>query len=223
MREWLRTKTDTVRDQDLIWVIPDQIPKFEDDAAMGAPGRKILELVDFTPKWISDAAHSVASSIEQRNILFPYKAKDNEVYNQYMRHFGEDKINDATKIKLDEDIWGLDDWETGGKPKLGIMQHVDEVVNETCAIVRTVTPNGTEQFMLPKLAEQPMGTDMRRRDRWSALMLANYAAKVYLGHGHRPDAGVPGMARRSTVRRGSPTARGVVRRGGAVWFNPNES
>jgi len=218
--EWLCKKQDDVEDNELIWVIPDQISKYGEKSDMGAPGRKILEMVNFTA-WSTSAAHALASAIEQCNLLFPYKAVAEEGYNQYMRHFVVDKLSEAAKIKLQEDLWGVDDWEAelvNGKPKLGIMQHIDECINETCAIVREVTPAGNERFELPKLAEQPEGLDMRRRDRWSALMLANYAAKVYQGHGHRPKAGIPGMAEGGPA---SKRAKGVQKRGGAAWYNPN--
>ena len=219
--EWLCKKQDGVPDNELIWVIPDQLEKFGGAKSdIGAPGRKILEMVNFTA-WSSSAAHALAASIEKCNLLFPYKANADEAYNQYMRHFGLDQVSESVKIKLQEDLWGVDDWEAelvNGKPKLGVMQHIDECINETCAIVREVSPKGSESFELPSLAEQPEGLDMRRRDRWSALMLANYAAKVYQGHGHRPQAGLPNGA---ILRR--PDSRGIQRRGNSIWYNPKRN
>jgi len=197
VREWLCKSTDAdgnkVRPEDLIWVIPDQIKKYADMTDMAAPGRKILEMVDFTTAWISKAAHDVAASIEQRNILFPHRAEEIYAYDQYMRHFDKHDVTESEKEALQADLWGVDDWDaermtkkykTKIVPRIGMMQHIEECVNETCAIVRNVSPKGTESFELPKLSEQPEGLDMRRRDRWSALMLANFAAKTYMGSGH---------------------------------------
>jgi hypothetical protein len=215
--EWLCKKQDGVEDNELIWVIPDQIEKFGQKSDLAAPGRKILEIVNFTA-WSSSAAHALAAAIEQCNLLFPYKAFSDEAFNQYMRHFSVDHISESIKIKLQEDLWGVDDWEAeliNGKPKLGVMQHIDECINETCAIVREVSPKGAESFELPSLSEQPEGLDMRRRDRWSALMLANYAAKVYQGHGHKITAGMPGG-----MRPGKRDASGIQRKGNSMWFNP---
>jgi hypothetical protein len=224
-QEWLCKKVDDVDPEDFIWVIPDQIEKYTDSKSnMSAPGKKILEMVDFTPAWISRAAHGVESDIEQCNILFPYKVLEENLYQQYMRHFSVDSVSERIKIQLQSDAWGLDDWEaermsteSGSKiePKMGVMQNVDECINETCAIARVVSPKGTESFELPKLSEQPEGLDMRRRDRWSALMLANYAAKVYMGTGHRIKSG-SGRAAGNTRSR-SYTSRGLRRRGSAVW------
>ena len=201
IREWLCKKADGITPEEFIWVIPDQMEKFTGDlTGMGAPGKKILEMVDFTPTWISQSAHGVASDIEQCNILFPHRVDDNLIYDQYARHFSLSEISEIEKERLQQDMWGLDDWDAeratktyGEKfvPRLGAMQHISECINEMCAIMRSVTPKGSESFDLPKLSEQPEGLDMRRRDRWSALMLANYAAKVYMGTGHKAKAGLP--------------------------------
>ena len=176
-------------------------------------------MVDFTASWISQAAHGVESNVQQCNILFPDRADKDRVYDQYMRHFTKDSITEGEKTALQRDLWGLDEWEadqiaaeTGKKTQrfFGVTQNIDECINETCAITRTVTPKGTESFELPKLAEQPEGLDMRRRDRWSALMLANYAAKIYSGTGHRVASTIgpnPGS------RGGSYTNRGARRKG----------
>lgn len=195
IREWLCKKADDVKPEDFIWVIPDQMEKYTNSMlGMSAPGRRILEMVEFSSNWISTSAHGTASDIEQCNILFPYKADENIVYDQYMRHFALQSISDKEKDLLQQDIWGLDEWDAERMTKqyaqkfiscMGVMQQIDECINETCAITRSVSPKGNESFDLPKLSEQPEGLDMRRRDRWSALILANYAAKVYLGTGHK--------------------------------------
>ncbi len=225
IREWLCKKVDGVEPHEFIWVIPDQMEKYTGDKlGMSAPGRKILDMVDFTSTWISQAAHGVEADIEQGNILFPYRADADSVYNQYMHHFQLNSITETEKIRLQQDLWGVDDWEAeqmSGKigekimPTYGVMQNIDECLNETCAIMRMVTPKGMESFELPKLAEQPEGLDMRRRDRWSALMLANYAAKVFLGTGHKPKA--PLGRTPSQTRRNSYTQRGPRRRGSVQY------
>lgn len=223
VREWLCKKVDAVVPEDFIWVIPDQMEKFTGDRkGMGAPGKKILEMVDFTTHWISTAAHSVAADVEQSNILFPHRGDEKKVYDQYMRHFGLNEVSDKEKERLQQGLWGLDEWDAdrmtkqyGEKfiPCLGTMQHIDECLNETCAITRNVTAKGAESFDLPKLSEQPEGLDMRRRDRWSALMLANYAAKVFSGSGHIPHSG-PAKA----MGRGRGYHRNLSKRRGSVSY-----
>jgi hypothetical protein len=227
VREWLCKKQKGVDDSELIWVIPEQLAKFESQQDISSPGYKILEMVDFSPSWISKAAHDVESCIEQSNILFPHRADENKAYDQYLLHFGKTKMNEYESEKIQADLHGLDDWDADRmskqygeslKPCLGVMQHIEECINETCAIVRSVTPGAaTEKFDLPKLSDQPEGLDMRRRDRWSALMLANYAAKVYLGAGHhkrhrtRSDVRRQSLSRRSGYGGSSFSQRGAVR------------
>lgn len=224
IREWLCKKVDDVDPADFIWVIPDQMEKYTGDkTGMAAPGRKILEMVDFTNAWISQAAHGVESNIQQCYVLFPDRADPDKVYDQYMRHFSKDAVTEGEKEALQRDLWGLDEWEadqitaaTGKKTQrtFGVTQNIEECINETCAIVRMVSPKGTESFELPKLAEQPEGLDMRRRDRWSALMLANYAAKVYMGTGHKTKSSTPPGVNN---HRGSYTTRNVRRKGSVSY------
>lgn len=222
IREWLCKKADGVAPEEFIWVIPDQMEKYTGDkTGMGAPGKKILEMVDFTSTWISQSAHGVASDVEQCNIIFPHRADDTQVYEQYSKHFGVNDLSEVEKERLQQDLWGLDEWDAeraskvyGEKfvPRLGNMQHINECINEMCAIMRSVSGKGTESFDLPKLSEQPEGLDMRRRDRWSALMLANYAAKVFMGTGHKSKQALP---RSRTSSRGY-TSRS--RRRGSVGY-----
>lgn len=226
IREWLCKKTDETHPEDFIWVIPDQMEKYiGDKTSMAAPGKKILEMVDFTPSWISQAAHGVEADIEQCNILFPYRADAEQIYHQYMVHFKLDSIKESEKIRLQADLFGVDDFDAeqatmqfGEKimPTYGVFQNIEECINETCAIVRMVSPKGTESFELPSLAEQPEGLDMRRRDRWSALMLANYAAKVLMGTGHKPKPGV-GRSAGGSVNRKTYTAYKSRRRGSTMY------
>jgi hypothetical protein len=213
IQEILCQKKKGLDDRDVIWPIPDQL---ENKSDLGNPGRFILDIVNFSPNWISTAAHSVESAIERCELLFPYKGDDNESERQYLRHFQEQGIDDNIRELLQQDLWGIDEWESeklGIPKKLGITQELNECINETCAIVRQVTSGGTEQFELPKTVNQPEGLDMRRRDRWSALMLAIYAARTYKGHGHEK-SNVAGIA----TYRGSPLTHGLARRKGRVAF-----
>ena len=218
--EWLYKKQDGVEDADLIWPVQDQIEAITGNmVGLSAPGRKIVDMVNFSPTWISEAAHGLAASIQQCNTVFPHRGDDVETANQYARHFNISKVGEFEREKISQDLWGIDDWEAEngrGQRTIGISQHITECVNETCAILRNVTPNGTEQFNLPKLSEQPEGLDMRRRDRWSALLLANYAAKAYHGHGHAT-TNIPGIASGGGGRRKSMTGRRFRRKGSAAY------
>lgn len=189
--DWLHQKLDGVDESEYLWPIKEQLENLSD---LSAPGRKIVELVNFVSS-TSDMAHGLEASINRQQLLFPHSGDDTAVRNQYMRHFGRDTLTDVEVTKLNDDLWGedTDEVKDRGEVRIGVLEEINETTNETCAIIRNVTPGGTEQFILPKLSEQPEGLDMRRRDRFSALMLANYAAKVFSGHGHVPHHR-PGMA-----------------------------
>lgn len=213
--EWLCKKGQQgVADNELIWPIPDQI---ENKADLSAPGKKILEMINFNG-WSVEAAHSLEASVQQCNILFPYKGDDLEIVKQYKRCTGMDDVPASIAEELSTELWGIDDWEAkqnGKTPKTGAFNDINECINETCSIIRDTTETGVERFVLPKLQSQSEGLDARRRDRFTALMLANYAANVYLSHGHKP-ANLPGMqpaARR--VRR--LRMRGVRHKGKAAY------
>lgn len=176
--------------EDYLWPIKEQL---SNPADLGAPGRKIVELVNFTTG-TAELAHDLESAINQRQLLFPYKVDDALIKDQYIRHFDLDRqLTEEEFSRLLVDAWGEDEEKaTVGERKMGVFEELNEMTNEVCAIVRDVTPGGVERFILPNMSDQPEGLDMRRRDRFSALMLANYAAKVHSGHGHRP-SNIPGI------------------------------
>lgn len=217
VQEWLAKKTDDVKDHELIWPIKEQI---EDLRLLSAPGKKILEMVNFSPGWIAEAAHGLEASIQQQNLLFPYEGSTDAIVSQYQRHFGEDSVTDTVKEKLERDLWGIDDYDSkkgNNEERYGVWQNISECINETCAIVRKVTAGGTEQFVLPDLADQSEGLDMRRRDRFTALMLANYAAKVYMGYGQKT-ANLPGVSAGSRRNSRGIMNRHLANRRGRVAF-----
>jgi len=203
IQEWLCKKQDGIKSDELIWPIPDQLEKTAD---LAAPGKKILDLVNFAGNWSPEAAHGLEAAINQRNLLFPYKGEDTEVIRQYLRYYNVQNINESERQRLFVELWGLDDWdaqEQNVESSVGIFNNINECINETCAIMKETTEGGTERFILPRLADQPEGLDMRRRDRFSALMLANYAAKCLQGHGNQTPnpVGISSGTRRSLTKR----------------------
>lgn len=194
VQEWLCKKVANIDDDELVWPVNDQL---ENPADIGQPGKHVLEMVNFGGGWSAEAAHALEANINHMHLLFPGRADIDKVIYQYLQHFSLSKAENLAELKelLSQDLWGIDKddiliikKETGEslEVKMGIWDNINECINEVCAITKEVTPGGVERFILPKLADQPEGLDMRRRDRFSALMLANYAAKVYLSHGRIP-------------------------------------
>lgn len=213
--DWLHQKQDGVEESEYLWPIREQLEQKSD---LSAPGRKIVELVNFASATV-DMAHSLEASIRNNHLLFPYKGDDDVVREQYARHFKLNRELNASEIfSLEQDLWGedLEQLKDNDDTHIGAFEEINETTNETCAIVRDVTAGGTERFILPNLSDQPEGLDMRRRDRFSALMLANYAAKFVSGHGHTRSH-KPGMSASEPQRRTRLSGRSTRRRGNTMY------
>ncbi len=147
--------------QDAKFLEPGEMPIWvhDDDEQRKFAGEHILDMVDFSPRWIRDANYGLASDIEHKRILFPYRALELEspTYDE----------TDRTK----DDIWA----------------EIDEQIKETCMIVVTPTKTGVQHFDIPELPASQQGTlkTYQRKDRYSALLLSAYAARTYLQEGQR--------------------------------------
>jgi hypothetical protein len=64
---------------------------------------------------------------------------------------------------------------------------IDEQVNEMCMICVTATKTGIQHFDIPELPASQQATlkTQQRKDRYSALLLATYAARSYITEGSR--------------------------------------
>lgn len=119
-----------------------QVWRWDDPDHKMFRGLHILEMVNFTSSWIRDANYGLASDIEHRRLLFPYKTKDNASEEQ-------------------EEIW----------------EEHEEQLKEICHIVVTSTKTGVEHFDLPDSAQGSTLKVVQRKDRYSALLLADHAAR----------------------------------------------
>ncbi|TFH23051.1 hypothetical protein E4G67_03610 [Candidatus Bathyarchaeota archaeon] len=122
-------------------------------------GLHILDVVDFSPRWIRDANYGLAADMENKRLLFPYRTID----------FESQDFDEVETLK--DDVW----------------YEMDEQVKETCMIVVTPTKTGVQHFDIPELPASQQGTlkTYKRKDRYSALLLAAYAARTYFLEGQR--------------------------------------
>jgi hypothetical protein len=187
---------------------------------------RILEMVNFHT-WAAPANHALKRDIIMKNILFPGRLDDDIVLaNHAHTLFNEmefdlkDKEHIAMVEHLNDLLYGTDN-DDGDPITLGVYREMMELVNELCTIIQTVTEKGTETFGLQKLADQPDGLDVRRRDRYSALLLAAHAARVIRGHGHEKGWGVPYGGDPRTILQNAPRhgygPRLMNRRGGVAY------
>lgn len=209
LKELIKTELDVP-----IWRIPEQL---EDKSVMSAPGPKILDVVNWSSQWIATNAHSLSADISHKRVQFVNDPDLQDVCDQYLRRYpGLETISDAEKNMIETDLMGKED-EDFNKLEEGVWDNLNEMINEICAIERKVTPNGVEQFDLPRLSDQPEGLDVRRRDRFSALVLAAYAARVYSGTGHRPNTAIQLAGTPANILLSSRNRNRARRRGGVVF------
>jgi len=228
----LRLKELCEKDELPIFPVKEQIG---DKRLLGEQGLFILDIVKWSSNWISIAAHGLHGDIEHLRLLFPTlpivssnpnKKANSKIAYQYMPQIVEQYASRALRHErqpdeeecqvLDNMIFGKenDDFE---KVEDGTWDHIQSTIDETCAIERMVTPGGVEQFELPKLQEQREGLDVRRRDRFSALVLAAYAARVYRAEERNRKPIKSGGSPNSILNRKGRGRRKIVRKGAVMY------
>lgn len=143
--------------EQLIWDI-------NNDEHKNKPGAHILEMINFAPTWIGPANYGMASDIEHRRLLFPFRTLDTTV----AFASEDDKEYDKEQLAQVEDIDNV--WS-----------EIADQIDETCMIVVTPTKTGVQHFDLPELPTSQQATlkTYQRKDRYSALLLACHAARQY--------------------------------------------
>lgn len=126
------------------------------------PGDHILHIIKFTPEWITQANHALKKDMESRDIIFPYHDSisyaEAEFYNPIMvQATGESSLLYDT----------LED----------CMSEIEELKNELSTITISETPTGKEHFDTPEKKSAGMKKGRLKKDRYSALVMANWIAR----------------------------------------------
>lgn len=120
-------------------------------------GLHIVELVNFAKyDWTSAANHNMKMDFEQKNLLFPY-------FDPMQITIAETLDNQAgrTNDTLEDCIL-----------------EIEELKDELATIVLTPTPTGKEHFDTPETKVSGSKKGRMRKDRYSALLMANAAARA---------------------------------------------
>lgn len=147
----------------LIWPIIEDKPKDTDDQQ----GLHILELVQFArADWTSQANHGLRKDLEDKALLFPR-------FDQLSLAFALDKENkDILTTEFDNLYDNMSD----------CILEIEELKNELTTIVMTQTstgPNNRDRWDTPEV-KLPNGKKGKlRKDRYSALLIANMLARQY--------------------------------------------
>lgn len=156
--------------QDEKMLEPGEVPIWEadNDDHRKFAGRHILEMVNFSPRWIGEANYGLVADLEHKRVLFPWRNSDSDVL-----EFDANSISGEMDATWDE---------------------IDEQIKEMCMIVMTATKTGVEHFDTPDAPASSQGTlkTHQRKDRYSAILLAAYAARKYFQEGKRIIMPAPG-------------------------------
>jgi hypothetical protein len=118
------------------------------------PGDYILQMINFAPKWIEEANFLLQKNIEDKNIMFPSR-----VINP--KHYTGTGIINETEADL-------------------VFEEVINCKKELYQISVTQTPHGIRHFDINPSLEAKKRKIRPRKDRYSALLIANYIANDYL-------------------------------------------
>ena len=146
---------DKIQDGELpIWEIIDDDKEKDTD---GNPGLHILEMCQFAKAdWVAEANHGTRKDFEDRVLLFPYF--DSVSLGLAL---SDDKM---TKRKMDT----LED----------CVMEIEELKNELSLIMMSQTPSGRDKWDTPEIKLPGGRKDRLRKDRYSALIMANMAART---------------------------------------------
>lgn len=167
--EALHDKTRMLDDEEFIWeVIDKDKPKDSDDNA----GLHIVTLVQFSSaKWTAEANHGMLFDMESKRLLFP-------------------AINPITiALKSEEEGKGLESIDIDDMFETSIYDsyedciiQIEELKKELITIVHSRTGTGVqgrERWDTPEIKTEGMKKGHLRKDRYSALLMANYLARNY--------------------------------------------
>ena len=152
--EALHSSNKLAEHEHLIWPIIDENKKQPWD---NEKGLHILEMCQFANyEWYSEANHSLRKDLEDKILLFPY---------------------------FDSVTLGLSNAEDGIKGRTydtleDCVMEIEELKNELSTIQMTQTSNGRDRWDTPEIIVAAGKKSKMRKDRYSALLMANMSARI---------------------------------------------
>lgn len=139
----------------------------------GIPGDHIIHTIQFAnSKWTSEANHGMKNDIENKTILFPFFDGVELALAFEKEEAVRQKMGLKTGISFDtyEDV----------------IDEIEELKKELSNIVHSRTPNGTERWDTPEVKTGGKSVGHLKKDRYSALLMANSIASKFALLQHRP-------------------------------------
>lgn len=137
-----------------IWPIIDEDDPKESD---GKAGLHILELCQFAKyDWYSEANHGLRKDFEDKQVIFP-------MFDPITIGLSieEDKVKNRLYDTLEDCV-----------------MDIEELKNELCLIEMTQTATGRDRWDTPEIKIGVGKKEKMRKDRYSALLMANMAARL---------------------------------------------
>lgn len=142
-------------EQIILPVIEPDEPTKETDLMAGL---HIIKVIKFTSDWISQANYALKKDMEDKNIMFPFSdAIAYSLAEYYDESLGDNK---ALYDTLEDCIC-----------------EIEELKNELLTIMVTETATGREKFDTPTIKKGINQKGRLRKDRYSALLMANWVAR----------------------------------------------
>jgi len=147
--------SDKIKEGELpIWEIIDEDKEKDTD---GNPGLHILELCQFAKSdWLGEANHGMRKDFEDRVLLFPYF--DSVTIGLSV---SDDKLS-GRRYDTHEDC----------------IMEIEELKDELCMIEMSQTPSGRDKWDTPEIIVAAGKKAKVRKDRYSALLMSNMAART---------------------------------------------
>jgi len=129
-----------------------------------------------TSNWIRQANELLQANFDHRRIYFASRAIDDFYTKQKRQSIPIDSLKFLRTTEESK--------QTAAAKMIDFIEHQSDMIELTkneCALVQiTTTAQGTQTFDLPPNLRRQTGPDKARKDSYSALVLANWMAKVYL-------------------------------------------
>lgn len=122
-------------------------------------GLHLIKKIQFADaKWMSEANNSLRLSLENKRLLFPhYDALTNT-----MASYSDSSYNRLYDTLED------------------VVNDIEEMKDELSTIIMTSTESGRDKWTTPDKKDPGMKKGKMRKDRYTALLIANYVADLYL-------------------------------------------
>ena len=129
-----------------------------------------------TSNWIRQANELLQANFDHHRLYFGSRAIDDSYMRQRRKNI---PIADIKFLRAAEELK-----QSPAAKMIDFIEHQSDMIDLTkneCALIQiTTTAQGTQTFDLPPNLRRQTGPDKARKDSYSALVLANWMAKVYL-------------------------------------------